>query len=299
MKSRTLLFLAIVILAMYGISRWLANRGEPNFSPDLMRVDTARVTMITIAAPQSSEISLQREGRLWIASNGQTTMKMPPDKINPVLETLATVKMDSLVAHEADTWKAYGLSDEAGTRIRVYAQDQVLEDFVLGLAATDSPTGNAFLRFSGQDEVYAVKGALAKQFPIDFDALRDKQILRIPEEVTISAFEIMTPDTTIRYTAQQDSVRFENYLRALRDIAGEKFADDFDEVQGESLWFRTLTLRTTGGNDSLVVRCYRDTMRIMPFIIHSSQNPDAYFASDSAGAFNTLFTSFPNMDNHQ
>jgi len=121
MKSRTLLFLAIVILAMYGISRWLANRGEPNFSPDLMRVDTARVTMITIAAPQSSEISLQREGRLWIASNGQTTMKMPPDKINPVLETLATVKMDSLVAHEADTWKAYGLSDEAGTRIRVYA----------------------------------------------------------------------------------------------------------------------------------------------------------------------------------
>lgn len=301
MKSRTFLLLAMVILAMYGISRWLSNRGGRDFSADLVRVDTAQVTLITIAAPQRAEISLQREGRLWIASNRQTTIKTPPEKINRVLGALATVKMDSVVAHQASTWAEYGLTDEAGTRVRAYAEDKLLEEFIIGKAVSDVQTESSasYLRFPEEAEVYAVKGALAERFQIDFDALRDKRVLRIPAEATINVLEIMTPDTTLQYTATQDSAYFEHYLRVLRDISGKHFADDFDEVQGESLWFRTLTLRTARGEDSLVIHCYRDTLREMPFIIRSSQNPDAYFASDSTGVFKMLFLALSDFENDQ
>jgi hypothetical protein len=81
----------------------------------------------------------------------------------------------------------------------------------------------------------------------------------------------------------------ESYLDALRHLSGDSFADDFDELRAPRLETRRLSLSGTHLSRPIEVVVYRDSIRLQPFILQSSQNSDAYFASDSAGIFRKLF----------
>jgi hypothetical protein len=93
----------------------------------------------------------------------------------------------------------------------------------------------------------------------------------------------------VNNTLPLDSTKVAGYLNVLRNISGTEFADDFDELQSNNYQYKTLTVKGNNILEPFIVRCYRDSTREKVYILHSNQNSDAYFASDSAGVYQRLF----------
>ncbi len=310
MKFKTLFFLCIVIGAAYAAFHFFKSKKSQPFDAELIRIDTTRVTSLLISLPNDqAEITLQRENGVWIASNGQINIRATSETTSSMLRALTNFKIREVIAQSSADWAAYALTEARATRIRVYANNQLLEDFMIGKSEIHPETEAriSYLRLTDEDEVYAVEGILSNHFGYDFSDFRNKTILQMEPNLTMVSFEVTLPDTTFTYVRtpegwqvnemKLDSGRVESYLNSLRQISGEVFADDFDEVQGGSLLFSTLTLQPENGGEPFVIQCYRDSTRSMPFIIHSSQNPDAYFASDSLGIFARIIASLHQLTN--
>lgn len=302
MKDRTILMIAAILLAVFfGMRYYFSVKQSPDFSAPLIQIDSARVTTLFIAPPENeTEIALRREEGYWIASNGQIHIKTSPEVISRILGTITNIRTKLVVTQKPAAWSDYEVLEASGTRIRVYEGQKLLEDFIVGKTKT-TPEGATltYLRLTDENEVYAIEETLKGVFNLNFNDFRSKEILNLSSSIPILAFEWQTQDTLLSFQRADagwqlggiklDSLSVEKYLRNIRTISGETFADDFDEVQGADLLFEVLTIPNNQADEPFVISCYLDTTRQMPFIIHSTQNRDAYFASDSTGIYQRIF----------
>ena len=97
-------------------------------------------------------------------------------------------------------------------------------------------------------------------------------------------------DWTVNNDQIPDSTAVANLVSGFSKLDGSTFADDFDPVQKAGTLENTLTIQANNQLEPVIIHCYADTTREKPFVIHSTLNKDAYFESDSTGAFAKLFT---------
>lgn len=305
MNNRTLLLILVILLAVYGLSRIFSGRQERSFRSELIQVDTSQVTSIVIvpqAGPDAAEIVLKRENSGWIASRQEQNTRALPDAVDRLLAGLSNIKTRRIAAKSPERWPEYEVGDGQGIRVRVFEEGDLREDFIIGRFAFNqqNQTATSFLRLAGQDEVYAVDGFLGMSFSPDFDTYRNKTLLRMQRMMEVTGFSYEQPDTTLQFSKKEtgwtlngeralDSMAVENYLNVLRHLTGETFADDFDELQAPQFETQRLTINATNRTEPFIVTIYRDSTRTLPFVIHSSQNPETYFASDSTGLYRQLF----------
>ncbi|MFN7118109.1 MAG: DUF4340 domain-containing protein [Saprospiraceae bacterium] len=300
---RTGVFISLLILALtgYGLYHFFS-QPKPPFNPPLLNIRPGEVTSLLISMPGgSNEITLLRESNGWIASNGQINIKASSNIIQDLITALANVTVHEVVATERKFWKVYGVDAAQGIRIRLYADKTLLEDFIIGKLDTDPSTQLpiSYLRLLSGEEVYAVPGKLALDFNRDFKNFRNPLILQINNPSDIAEIELETPDTIFQYIRTPegwksestflDTLQMERYLQTLREIHSDSFADDFDEVAGSKYLYQILTIKNKTNTEPFIITCYRDTTRNPPFIIQSSQNKEAFFASDSLGIYHTIF----------
>ena len=304
MNNRTLLIVFLVLLGIYGLSKVFSGKKDKSFDTNLIQIDTTQVSRIVInpKAPDEQEISLTKEASGWIASNGRINAKATPGSVTSIMSNFALIKTKRIAANKAEKWPEYEVGEGQGTRIRVYNGDKLLEDFIVGRFSFNQQTqsGISYIRLTDQNEVFAIDGFQTLTFGQGFSSYRDKLILKMTPEMEITEFDLQMPDTTNHYLNNNgiwtynaetplDSTLVGNYLNALRNISGNEFADDFDELQASHLPTRKLTVRGNNITMPLEVTCYQDTTRAKPFIIRSNQNPESFFASDSSGVFQRLF----------
>ena len=157
------------------------------------------------------------------------------------------------------------------------------------------------MRLTKGNEVYAVDGFLSMTMGQGFDAYRNKEILAV-NKADLTQISINTQGTTtilqkgIAYWTQDgttiDSTTITNYLTGLQSISGVNFVNDFDDIQNQSLLYKTLSLEGNNIASPILIKAYRDTARAEPYIIQSSLNDGSYFASDADGVFGKLFGSW-------
>lgn len=308
MKLKMLLAILLVLLAMYAIFRSLPKKEERPFRANLIQIDTTQVSSILIDLPgEQVEIALKQEAEKWIVSNGQINASAMPEVVEGLLRALQNIKINRVVAQKKTAWPDYQLAKNTATRIRVYDDTDILEDFMIGKTEIDTMQQQSvtYLRLTDAEEVYAVDGWVGTNFNRTFNDFRNKMILQIPPATVFTIFELTNVDTSWQYrrTPQgwmmQDTIMDSNeigqYLKNLYQISSDTFADDFDEVQGAHLLLYTLSLQENDHKKPYVIDIYRDTLRKMPFILHSNQNPDTYFASDSIGIYGKFFRPFLNF----
>ncbi len=305
MNNRILLIILVALLAIYGLTQIFSGKRERSFNADLIQLDTARVTSVVITPKTGDEpITLKREGQQWIASQGEKNVPALDRPVTGLLGALASVRTRRIAAKSTEKWPEYEVEEGKATRIQVYEAGDLLEDFLLGRFDFNQQTRSAtsYLRLTGEDEVYAVDGFLTMSFPANFDAFRNKTVVRLQREMTIDAFRQTYPDTTYAFEKTAtgwtlanapdlplDSMAVENYLNVLRNLTAQNFADDFDELAADQLPQYAVTLEGENIAAPLTVNVYRDTTRAMPFVIRSALDPDTYFAGDSSGVFAKLF----------
>lgn len=308
MNNKTLLLIFLFFVLTYLVaSRIMNNRPVPPFDTNIIEVDTTRISLIEITPQKGPAYEIHHTEGQWIVSNGILSLPARADRLSRILDQIDTIQTFELISKQPADWDRYGLAEGAGTRIKVHLENGRQEDFIIGKTdfIPELQKSIAYLRLSGQHEVYAVNGFLPFQLERHFNDFRNKTIIS-------SALPTVLPDSYIYQSRdtqlnvplnsennspgiQPDSITLAVYFDNIRATRGSDFADDFDELSSERYFHQRIRFFFNEKNDSLILSCYRDSTRIQPFIIHSSDNPKSYFYSDSLGLYKTVFESFQGL----
>lgn len=289
MRKRTLFFLLLTLLLAYGGFRYLREKSGLLFETQLIAIDTSGVTAISLFSEQSAqqEILLKREGKTWIASLGNRTVKAAFGAITPLLAKLADIESHHIVTKDLTEWGNYGLGPDQGTRIRVFRQGDLLEDFLIGRVEylPDSAT-YTYIRLWEDEEVYAVEGPIRQVLCPGFDSFRSKSLLDMdPGAVREIRWEPKGLDSALVLVR---SAQVDTFLQNISALEGKEFADSFDPVRDAGLLEGRITFFASDWDAPVEVAYYRDSLEENPFIFYSTRNPDNYFSSDSAGLYRSL-----------
>lgn len=309
MNNKTLLFIFLGLLAIYGLSQVFTGKRTSNFNTELILVDTNQVTQIIINTkpPNNEEIMLQREDNGWIVSNGSVNTKAVSNAVQALLSNIQLIKTKYIAANSEEKWADYELGEQQGTRVQVFAGENQLEDFIAGRFAFDqqAQTGTSYLRLTNGKEVYAVDGFQTLTLGQGFNAYRNRTISNFAPNVTFDEVTLQQRDTAFTFSKVSgtwmygdqvlDSMYVEMYLEQFMSLTGDTFADDFDEIQAPGFRIGGLSLGGPAMTDNFSVEIYQDTTRINPFVFRSSQNPEAWFDSDSTGLFRKLVRDLPDF----
>lgn len=317
MNNRSLLIILVALGAIYALTQLFAKKKEGSFNTELIRIDTSKVTSITIIPKEKSpEIILKKEENAWIASNGTLSVKAIPSSVSGLLSNIELINTSRIVAKSQEKWADFEVDDQKGTRIKIYSNNTLLEDFIVGRFTYSQPPGGfnqqqpnfnnmsftSYLRLADQDEVYAVDGMISMSLGNqNFDSFRDKKLFSFGAAARINAIEVSNNRDSSHITMQLqgntwmlnntqvlDSLKMANFITNINNLTGIEFADDFDELKAKSMLEKTITFKGDNLPESIVVESYYDTTRTKPFVLRSNKN-QAFFSSDSSGIFGRLF----------
>ena len=303
MNNKKLFLILLVLLGIYGASQMFSGKKDRSFKTELITIDTAAVTSIVIAPKTDDfqEITLKKEGTSWIATQGTVTTKATTSSVKALLSTLVKINTERVAAKNESKWSDYEVGEGEGTRIKVYNESTLLEDFIVGRFAPNQQmqNGTSFVRIADESEVYAVKGFLSFTFNRGFDSFRDRSLLTFnPSDITYFSYQL-PGDTVINInktgnqwfyeTTQLDSTKVADYLKEISTLSGNNFADDFDEVQSADQLYKSITLSGNNMTQPIIVKSYLSQNNEFPYVLKSSQNPDGLFNSKEDGVIGRLF----------
>ncbi len=304
MTNKTLLLIFLFFVGIYlMVSKLISSRATPDFHTEIIKVDTAQITTIEITPQPGPSYAIHRTEQNWIVTNGNVNIKAASNQLKNVLEQVDTIRTIRLITDQKKDWDQHGVSPDQGNRIRIYLKDGQIEDFIIGRSDFDaeSQQGIAFMRLFHQNEVYAVHGFLPFQLEKHFNDFRKKALfeknspLLSPDRLVYQSQDtlIVARQLNNSWTTDGqyllDSTKMASFLEQLESLEGRVFVDDFDELSATRFFHQSLTFFDKTLQDSVLLTCFRDSTRRLPFIIHSSYNPKSYFGSDSTGLYQDIF----------
>jgi hypothetical protein len=302
-KSLLIVFgVLIIIAAIYMIIE--SNRGERTFKSDIVNIDTAKVTAISIfpRATNHKEVRLYKEGdKNWkVKLNDNQTATVPENKIKSLLNMLVQVKPERLAAQDKSKWAEFKV-DTGGTRVQVFEGKDNTLDLIVGKFAFQQPRQmNTYVRLNGENDVYETQGFLDMAFNQKPDYFRNNEIVndndadwkKLTFTYPDNSFELVKNDKnwTVNGT-KTDSAKTANYLRTLSHLTGSSFVDNPPESDLQKAEF-TLTIESTS-KGAITVTAYGDTSGA---IVTSTQNEGTYFNAKSGGLLQKIFVSEKHLE---
>ncbi len=179
MKGKTetiLLVLIIVALSAYLVFR-KTERTQYRL-PALPEVPKEDVTRIEVKRGDS-EILLQQEGDRWvILPEGYPA---DPSAVDSMLEVIGNLQLTALVsASENDS--VYDLDESKGIQVTAFEGQEPVMRLRVGKPAPSHR--HTFVKLEGDSRIYHVEGNFRSRFEKDVPSLRDKQVLKIDEEIS-------------------------------------------------------------------------------------------------------------------
>ncbi len=291
-KSLLAVFGVLIIIAVVYILVE-ADRGERSFKTDIVNIDTAKVTAISIypRAVNHREVRLYKEGKNnWkvnLADN--KTADVPESKVKSLIDMLVQVKPTRVAAQDKSKWAEFKV-DSGGTRVKVFEGDNNTLDLIVGKFSFQQPRQmNTFVRLNGEDEVYETQSFLDMAFNQKPDYFRNNVLIsddpsgwkKITFTYPDSSFELIKNgnEWTINGT-KTDSAKTAGYLRILSHLSSTSFVDNMASSSlGKADYTITIESASKG---AIMLTAYNDSSAT---IITSTENDGAYFN----GAQNNLF----------
>ncbi len=301
-NNKPLLWLFFGLLALTGLIFFFLDKGERTFKPEIIQVDSTKVTSIVLHAKADSlsEVVLEKKETGWTVSKAGKTFPAEMEAVQNLLVNLALVKTSYIAAKSKDKWAEFELEENKASRVTVLAGKKVLADFFVGKFNFNQAQQQVttYFRLADRDDVYGVDGMAGLGFGQGFAAYRNKQVLAFGVHAVESLKYENSPSYEVSKTANGwllngseplDSNKVRDFLLNLRQMSGDEFVQNFDPEKESGKLFKTLTISGKAMPEPVVVRCWRDTTRAKPFVIQSSQFPDAFFASDTSRVFKRIF----------
>lgn len=293
MNNKKLWIIFAVLLGLFLLSKLFTKQNVRSFTTDIIQVDADKVDKVVFHLPEGTDFHLSKNGENWMVSDDKVTADALASVVNSLMSNLNQIKAERPVAKSKDKWESYEVDEAKGKRIELFSGPKKLEDLVIGRFNFNQQARSAksYIRRSNDDNVYAIDGFLSMSISQSMDSFRDKKVIDLAStELTAISLESESGTTSLRkenlWIDQdgnvKDSTAMVNFVNKLTKVNGVSF---YNATPNTSDSIKKLML--SGGNgQSTVVSCFQENG---DFIIHSSQNPNAYFSSDSTGIFKTLF----------
>ena len=293
-QNKTLLIILVVLLAVYFGNEFMASDNR-NFRDTLVALDTAVVDKIELY-PQANEqqlITLRRQGDGWQLQAGNLTDDADISLVKGMLNELADMRPQRLVATSREQWAAHEVADSLGTRVKVYSGEKLLADFVVGKFNFQPATRSmsTSVRLAEDEDVYTVEGFLSSTFNRKAADLRDKTFIEFDNS--------QLQQLTFTYPADSGFVLSKNAAGWLVDIEP---ADSSAVVSYLSsirhMRFNTFADRAPAGQPAYQLQISRQNLPDFTlsayadssgYVYHSTLNPDAYFKSSNDREIKRLF----------
>ncbi len=304
MNNKTLLIIFVALLAAWGLSQMNSGKRNRSFNTDLIKIDTAAVTTINLypKSDEQKEITLSKENGIWVATQGPVTTKANQSAVQSLLGNLNLIKTKRVAAKKPEKWKDYEVGETTGSRVKVFAGSELVEDFIVGRFSFNQQTrsGLSFVRLTQADEVYAIDGFLSMTMSQGFNSYRIKEFLKL-NTADITGLSLTNNDgtkTTLTVLNGQwskegitiDSTTMSTYLTGIQSTFGNDFVDGLEEGTLSSQLYKTLTITGNNLTEPISINCYRDINREKPYLLRSSQNKDALFESGEEGIYDKIFS---------
>lgn len=283
-KALTVIFVVLFVLAAIYII-YDSSREERSFKRDIVNIDTSKVTSLSIypKANNHKEIKIYKEGNNWEVQLNNNSVPADYSKIKNLIYQLSEIKANSVAAQDESKWSEFKV-DTSGTRVKVFEGSDNTLDITLGKFAYQQPrTMMTYVKVKGDNNVYETNGFLEFSFNQKPDYFRNNTLVdddmshwsRLTFTYPADSSFQMVKDTTNQWKINNiniDSSKAVNFLRTLSHLSGSGFVDNPDE----SLLNKAVYSLTIGSSalSTVTLSAYIDSSN---YLIHSSQNPDAYF----------------------
>lgn len=283
-----------LLLFIFLISLWVDHhKGEKTFRTELASFDTAKVysVIITENHPVKKEVTLTKETQGWKVFSGGKSWNGDANMIRNLLQDLAQLQAQQIVATSSSQWKEFSVDDSAGLHVLVEGKRHALADITIGRFSYQPPvnpydrqgTAISYLRVGNEEPVYAVNGFLRFSLNPDPASFRDKNLIAAEKQAWTRLQYTYPGDSSFVLEKQTggwkiggtpvDSVRTSEFIGNLEKVMGYDFADSAWKGQNPVY---TLLLEQKGSK-SVEIKAYpADTTN--HFVLYSSSNPGSYFS---------------------
>ena len=302
MNNKTLLYIFGALLLLYLGSRIFGGNKKSSFDPQVVAVDTARVTQINLfpKAEEGRQVSLTKRNGSWLAKMNDLEVPATSAQVKSVLAQMLDIKAKRVVSRSQENWPTYEVDAANGSRVQVLAGDKTVADFIVGAFKFDQATRSAssYMRSADGDEVYVVDGFMGMQFNQGFGAFRNKELVKFTREDLVQieltsagqdpiGLQNIDGDWFFAGMEELDSTKMAGYVTSLSNVFGSDFDDSFDAAATAPL--KQLRLNLNNSTEPVTIACYPGNSTETPFILHSNLNEIGYFPSDSAGIYDRVF----------
>ena len=293
-KTLAIVFGVLLLLAAF-MFLFQSGNDERTFREVLVDIDTSAVTEIIIQpkSKEYKEFKIFREGEDWkVTLPSGKNANVSDRQMSSLLSQLLAIQPKRLAARDESKWNELQV-DSTGSRVQVFeGSDQTL-DLVIGRFSFQQPrTMNTFVRLFNDKDVYEVDGFLDMTFNQGPNIFRDGTIINSVYNNWKQIQFIYPADSSFQLInnggnwflngIKTDSTKTVNYLNRLRNLSNNNFIDEPSINPGESPTY-SMNI-TTDDMKFIEVKCYMDSTNS---IVHSSQNPEAFF--DGASLIKTIF----------
>jgi len=302
LSNKQLLFVLGVALFIYGVTTFIRNmKGENTFHTALIpKIDSAQINGMLIFPKKkgSKVISFTYNGKEWRVSQGDINARCEPRSTGYVIQQLKQVSPDRLAANDVEHWKDFDVTDTGGTRVVLLHDKDTVVDVMVGRFSyiTQERRGMTYVRLRDQKEVYGVEGFLAMNIAEDFNAWRDRKILK-GEPQAWDKISFMYPDSGFVVThdttgwkvdgSTPDSLARATIMTAMTQQNFGTFIDKFDTNKKPAAYSVKFESKSEG---TFIVKAY-DNDSLTNHIITSSINPGSYMNGNNNNMFHALFVS--------
>jgi hypothetical protein len=297
-NNKALGLLFAVLLIVVALFVFLdSGKNERTFRDVLVNIDTTRVTEILIYPKSQNhrEIKLFKSGDEWKVNLASGKIANVTDKrIRDLFTQLLAIQPNRLAARDEAKWNEFQV-DSTGSRVKVVEGSDVTLDLIIGRFSFQQPrTMNTFVRLYNDTDVYEVDGFLDMTFNQSENSFRDGTIINTDfnnwtqlqfNYPADSSFQLTkTGNNWLVNGVKADSSKTVNYLRRAANLSNSSFIDD---VNSDDLNNPNYLLNiTTSDLQFIEVKGYLDSTK---YVVHSTENPEAFFDGNSVGK--TIFVS--------
>jgi len=285
------------LLLLAGIFLFLFDGGksERTFRDVLVNIDTSAVTEILIypKSQNHKEVKLYKDNDEWrvtLPSGGNA--KVANQRISDLFTQLEAIKPKRLAARDESKWSELQV-DSTGSRVKVFQGSKLSLDLVIGRFSFQQPrTMNTFVRLYNDKDVYEVDGFLDMTFNQGANIFRDGTVIKSDQNSwqqiqftypADSSFQLVKSGNNWLLNGKvTDSLKTANYLNRLANLSNNNFVNDV-KIDPASTPTFSINITTTDLK-FIEIKGYQDSTS---FLIHSSQNPEAWF--DGSSLSKTIF----------
>ncbi|MEI6901034.1 MAG: DUF4340 domain-containing protein [Bacteroidota bacterium] len=297
--------LAIIALVFYYLD---SRKGERTFRKDLFKVDSAKVTEITIH-PKGNKpdvISLVKNGTSWDVKFKNKSYPADTSTVKRILHALTNIEVVRVSAADQSGWKSLEMTDSASNRVVVSQGTETVADLRVGKI---SFTRTQYQQYGGQnvdvksnirvkddDRVYVVEGFLSMMFNDQLSVYRNHLVCRFDKNNLTKLTFLYPGDSSFQLVRSgahwllnnqpADSSKVESWLATMANCTGSEYADDktppvtypYDlKIEGNNM----MGIDIKGSHDPSTKFSF----------VSSSSNTAALFGGTSAYLFNQVFPS--------